>query len=131
MKLHSHYCQDPHCPSRWDDDGCANMPREERRPKVGDRVKLWPRKNRMRMDNEGWIMGEIIIGSVGKDVFSVHDPLREMSWERRYFADRGVTWDFADEEPADIVIRAFDTAHALGLDIGRAVALKILDKNIT
>ena len=38
--------------------------------------------------------------------------------------DKPVNLTCAEEELADIVIRAFDTAHTLGLDIGRAIALK-------
>jgi hypothetical protein len=91
MKLHSHYCQDPNCPGRWADDECTNEPREERRPKVGDEVRIlvpdpiWPDVNSFK------------ITQVGSETFTArHGSLGIF----RKLADRGHTWDFSGDEPA-------------------------------
>ena len=88
MKLHSHYCQDPNCPSRWDDDGCANVPREERRPKVGDRVRS-PFVNDPVVYFVDW---------TGEHMFTARNRAGELMLSA-CLTDRGVTWDFSDEEP--------------------------------
>ena len=63
---------------------------DERRPKVGDRVK-YPCQSHFHIA----LVGDFGQDSIGGDYFScglvVGAPLRF------YFCDRGKTWDFADE----------------------------------
>ena len=92
MKPHSHYCQDPHCPSRWDDAVRANMPREERRPKLGDRVRPFYVGSREPIPS----IHSVEALRVRTFAYVAADGL--LSWLR--YEERGVTWDFASEEPA-------------------------------
>ena len=79
--------------------------------------------------HDGDEVGNITLDRVAKFCANLHGEVSEL-WEAArkghlsLNCDKQVGLTCAEEELADIVIRAFDTAHALGLDIGRAVALK-------
>lgn len=74
-------------------------------------------------------VGSIDMDRVAKFCANLHGEVSEL-WEAarkghlRGKCDKPIDLACADEELADIVIRAFDTAHTLGLDIGRAIAIK-------
>ena len=79
--------------------------------------------------HDGDEVGKVSLDRVAKFCANLHGEVSEL-WEA---ARKGHLFDkcdkycaltCAEEELADIVIRAFDTAHTLGLDIGRAIALK-------
>ena len=89
MKPHSHYCQDPNCPSPWDEEGCTNVPREERRPKVGDRVRNLLESGR----------GQYSVFWVGIGQFKARNE-HGVEMLSRQFAEHGATWDFADSAVA-------------------------------
>jgi len=81
-------------------DTCANAPAQQaapRQPKVGDRVKLWPSEKRKRIP-------ELLVGESTVDRLEDDGFWPQFGWGRRYFADRGMTWDFA--EPASEPHRA-------------------------
>jgi NTP pyrophosphatase (non-canonical NTP hydrolase) len=79
--------------------------------------------------HDGDEVGKVNLDRVCKFCMNLHGEVSEL-WEA---ARKGHLWDkcdkqvnltCAEEELADIVIRAFDTAHSLGIDIGMAVARK-------
>lgn len=60
---------------------------------------------------------------------NLHGEVSELwEWVRKnklhYLCDKGIPLTCEEEELADIVIRAFDTSIARGIDIGRAIRLK-------
>ena len=57
MKPHSHYCQDPNCPSQWDEEGCTNVPREERRPKAAQKKRKRKQKKAKVLQSFGGMDG--------------------------------------------------------------------------
>ena len=89
MTDHARNCQDPACPSRSDEDGCANAPREERRPKVGDRVRNLLESGR----------GQYSVFWVGIGQFKARNE-HGVEMLSRQFAEHGATWDFADSAVA-------------------------------
>ncbi|HJX54767.1 MAG TPA: hypothetical protein VJ801_18525 [Polyangia bacterium] len=70
-------------------DERANQPKVERRPKVGDRVKIF---------EQGQIF---VVTFVGQDYCTARKGNSENGGGfTLVLCNRGVTWDFADEEPA-------------------------------
>lgn len=79
--------------------------------------------------HDGDEVGKVSLDRVAKFCANLHGEVSEL-WEAARKGhlldkcDKQVSLNCAEEELADIVIRAFDTARTLGLDIGRAMALK-------
>jgi NTP pyrophosphatase (non-canonical NTP hydrolase) len=79
--------------------------------------------------HDGDEAGKVSLDRIAKFCANLHGEVSEL-WEAARKGhlfdkcDKQVRLNCAEEELADIVIRAFDTAHTLGLDIGRAVAVK-------
>jgi len=79
--------------------------------------------------HDGDEVGNITLDRVAKFCVNLHGEVSEL-WEAarkdhlNEKCDKLIVLTCAEEELADIVIRAFDTAHALGLDIGLAITLK-------
>jgi NTP pyrophosphatase (non-canonical NTP hydrolase) len=81
--------------------------------------------------HDGDEIGEVglDLGRIAKFCANLHGEVSEL-WEAARKGnlfdkcDKEVSLNCAEEELADVVIRAFDMAHTLGLDIGRAMALK-------
>lgn len=74
-------------------------------------------------------VGYMDLDRVAKFCANLHGEVSEL-WEAARKGhltekcDKPVGLTCAEEELADIVIRAFDTAHTLGVDIGRSILLK-------
>ena len=74
-------------------------------------------------------VGIIDLDRVAKFCVNLHGEVSEV-WEAARKGhltekcDKPVGLTCAEEELADIAIRAFDMAHTLGVDIGRAISLK-------
>jgi NTP pyrophosphatase (non-canonical NTP hydrolase) len=79
--------------------------------------------------HDGDEVGKVSLDRLAKFCANLHGEVSEL-WEAARKGhllekcDKPVNLTCAEEELADIVIRAFDTAYTLGLDIGRAIALK-------
>jgi NTP pyrophosphatase (non-canonical NTP hydrolase) len=80
-------------------------------------------------DGENCIEDSASVERMGKFISNLHSEASEL-WEvarmGRLFKDCDKTRELscAAEELADIVIRAMDTAHSLGIGIGDAIAIK-------
>jgi NTP pyrophosphatase (non-canonical NTP hydrolase) len=80
-------------------------------------------------DGENCIADSAAVERMGKFISNLHSEASEL-WEAarkgRLFKDCDKTRELscAAEELADIVIRAMDTAYALGIGIGDAIAIK-------
>ena len=71
----------------------------------------------------------VSLGRIAKFCANLHGEVSEL-WEAARMGlledqcQKKIPATCAEEELADIVIRAFDTAHTLKIDIGRAIAIK-------
>ena len=80
-------------------------------------------------DEVGLAWKNVSLDRIAKFCANLHGEVSEL-WEAARKGnlldqcDKQIGLNCAEEELADIVIRAFDTAHTLGLEIGRAIALK-------
>lgn len=73
--------------------------------------------------------GEVGVDRMGAFCSNLHGEVSEL-WEAtrhgtlRAPCNKGIPLTNAEEELADIVIRAMDTAVTLGIDLGRAIQIK-------
>ena len=99
MTDHKH-CLDPNCPPACAENCCAqeesaNQP-SERRPKVGDRVRV--------QGGPGYEFRPAKVTYVTEVAFDVLPDGERFPWFPYLFRDHGITWDFADE-PAKQPVR--------------------------
>jgi NTP pyrophosphatase (non-canonical NTP hydrolase) len=79
--------------------------------------------------HEGETIGEVSNSRMSEFIANLHGEVSEL-WEAhrdgKLFAqcNKPVALTCAEEELADIIIRAMDTAHSLGINIGKAIATK-------
>jgi NTP pyrophosphatase (non-canonical NTP hydrolase) len=79
--------------------------------------------------HEGETIGVVPVERLGMFIANLHGECSEL-WEaaRRgkldESCDKGQDLTNAEEELADIVIRAMDTAHSMGISLGTAIARK-------
>lgn len=75
------------------------------------------------------VHGEVSVGRMAAFCANLHGEASEL-WEAtrhgtlRHPSDKGIPLTFAEEELADIVIRAMDTAYTMGIDLGKAIQVK-------